>query len=724
MLGVFEHAGFGVRRLGSGGEVTVSLDIRPDELVQDRIGERDHLGAVAALRSVLSPSSIAVLGAARSDDIAAAVMANIEASGFEGEVLHVDRGSLMDLAINPELVIAAAGGEELLELATEAASSGARALLVLPAGGEEDGAMSPEQERRLLETLRESGLRMIGPGSLGVINSAPRVRLNATYSSADVRPGRLAIGSHAVAPGLGLLDHVAARQLGVSAFVSLGSRADVSTSDLLEWCGEDTRTGAVMLYVESFGDPRRFTRVAQRVSREKPILVMHGSDRARHTDRENQSQTAISVLGDEMFEAVLQHAGVLRFASAQEMLEAAELFESQPLTRGPQIGILSNSPAVARLGANACTSRALSVRGPENPLVLGPGAGPREYGAGIRRLLADPSVDALMVCYVDHPGGSGRAIMEAAAAACHERSKPAVACIVGADGGRVSSSAGSVPNFVFPESCAAALARAAERRAWLSRPLGERPSYVDIDTAAARALIDAILKQPPAGGWLEPEDLEVLLTTHGIRPAGTHRCGDVGRALAAAKAIGGPVALKADLGPPARASDIQAVLVGLQGHAAIRAGWRELQRRVEAAGHRWRGAIVQSLAGAGADILVGALSDPDLGTVLAVGLGGRRAGAGKATAFRPPPATDVEADELIDACEPAASELESFPGDTPLDRGALRELILRFALLVQTAPEITEADLNTIRCTTHGCAILDARMRIEPRRPIENIKTW
>jgi len=281
-----------------------------------------------------------------------------------------------------------------------------------------------------------------------------------------------------------------------------------------------------------------------------------------------------------------------------------------------------------------------------------------------------------------------------------------------------------IPNFLFPEACAAALARAAERRAWLSRPLGEPPRYGEINAEAARGLIDSVLEQRPAGGWLDQEEVEELLATHGVPLATAHRANNLRQALDAGTAIAGPVALKANLRAPARASEIHAVLLGLEGDDAITSGWEELGRCVRAAGQRWDGAIVQPLARPGADVLVGAVRDPDLGTVIAIGLGGRQAGYGKATAFRLPPVTDVEADELIDACGPVAAELANFPGRRPLDRAALRELILRFALLAQTVPELAEADLNTIRCTTHGCSVLDMRVRIEPLHAIERIKTW
>ncbi len=739
MLGVFEGAGFAVRRKGSFGELTVSLDITPTEAVLERIEQRDHFAAVAALRPILAPSSIAVAGAAATPgNTGRAVLANIVAGGFEGVVTPVNPAggvvcsmraarSLAELDVVPELVIIAAAGEELLEFAAEAAAAGARALLLVPAGPEDDGEASAEQQERLLEIVRGAGLRMVGPSSLGVLNTAAEVSLNATFSGASARPGGLAIGSHAVALGLGLLGHAEARQLGVSVLAALGSLADVSTNDLLEWCEEDKRTTVVMLYVETFGDPERFTRIAGAVSREKPILVVKGRHRAELARSMAGSQTAAALRGDAVVDALLRQAGVLRFRSGEELFDAAQLFESQPLPRGREIGIVSNSAGVATLAADACAARGLELSKASdapNPLLLGVGAGPDEYGAGVRELLGDAGIDALMVYYVDRYQGNPEAVLDAISAVSNGQGKPVVGSVVRSDGRLPASSGSGVPNFLFPESCAAVLACAAERRSWLSRPLGERPHYSDVNGTAARELIALFLAHQPGGGWLSLADAEALLATHGIPVAASHRCRGLEGAVAAAKEIGGPVALKADFAPPAHASEIDAVLLRLEGEEGVRSGWRELERRVQMAGREWTGAIVQRLVVPGADVLVGAFSDPDLGSVIAVGLGGRQAGFSETAGFRLPPTTDVEADELIDSSQGVTTELDGFPGAAALDREALRELILRFALLVREVPEIVEADLNTIRCTTNGCFVLDTRVRIERRGPVERVKTW
>jgi acyl-CoA synthetase (NDP forming)/ribosomal protein S18 acetylase RimI-like enzyme len=737
MLGVFQHAGFAVRRRSSFGELTVSLDITPTDAVRERIDERDHLAAVRSLRPILAPASVAVAGAAAvPGNVGRAVLANIIGGGFQGVVTPVHREggvvcsmraarSLADLEAAPDLVIIAAAGDELLEFAGDAAANGARALLVVPAGTEEDGVRPAGREGRLVEIVRGAGLRMVGPNSWGVLNTAEQVSLNMTVTGASVPAGGLAIGSQW--GGLGLLGQAAARQLGVSMFVSVGDRADVSTNDLLEFWEDDERTAAVLLYVETFGNPGHFTRIARRVSRKKPILALKGRRTAGLARSEPRSDTAAALRGDTVADALLHQAGVLRFRGGEELFDAAVFFESQPLPSGREIGIVSNSPRMATLGANACAARGLQVGQPgqaRNPLVLGISAGPGEYAASIRQLLGDAGIDALTVYYSDLLDGDPEAVLDAIRAVAAGQPKPVVASVVRSDGRLPARTGPGVPNFLFPESCAAVLASAAERREWLSRPLGEPQQYPDLDGAAARARIGALLDREPAGGWLSPDEAEALLATHGIPVAASIRCRDLERAVAVAGESGGPVALKADLAAPAHASDMGAVLPGLEGGSAVRSGWRELERRVAAAGREWTGAIVQALVPPGSDMLVGTVNDPDLGPVIAVGLGGLQARLTESAAFRLPPATDTEAEELIDSAKGVAAELNGLRGSAPLDREALRELILRFTLLLAEVPELVEADLNPVRCMTSGCLVLDMRLRIEHRRPTERVKTW
>jgi acetate---CoA ligase (ADP-forming) len=737
MLAVFRRAGFGVRNRLDFDELLVSLDIQPTAAVQEKIEERDHLGVIASLRPILAPASVAVVGASNEPGSRGGeLFANLIGGGFRGAAVPVNRServvrsvraarSLSELAEPPELVVVAVPDEEVLDVAAEAARIGARALLVVSRLADTAGQDTGRQ-RQLLEIVRSAGMRMVGPGTLGVLNNDASVSLRGTFAGAPVPAGRLAISSQSGAIGITLLGDAAARRLGLSSYASLGSRADVSTNDLLEYWEEDQATAAVILYVETFGNPEHFGRIARRVARRKPILAIKGRS-AQDPQTGARSHTAAALRGDALVDALLLQAGVMRFHSGEELFDTAEFFGTQSLPLGSRMGIVSNSGGVATLAADACGSRGLAVG---RSVVIGSRAGPGDYAASLRDLLAGQTIDAVMAYHVDLGGGDSQSVLAAISEAAAGQAKPVVASVLGSDGRRVPRHGDSVPNFRFPETCAGVLARAVERRQWLSRALGQRPEFDGIDAGSALARVAAWLDGHPSvgaqgdSGWLPVAESEALLATHQIPFVASQSCPDVERAVSAAAALGGPVVLKADFPPPAHAADVDAVLLGLQGQGAVRAGWQELERRCRAAGREWRGLSVQPLAGSGADVLLGALADPDLGQVMAIGLGGRRAGLGRDVVYRLLPVTDVDARELISASETLSIQLDGFRGSVPLDRLALQELILRFAALLRAVPELVEVDLNPVRCLPDGALVLDMRMRAERRPGAESVTRW
>jgi acyl-CoA synthetase (NDP forming) len=749
---VFSSTGFDVRRETAWGEAHLELDIRPTERLEERIAERYHRATVASLRPLLAPTSLAVIGAsAREDSVGGDLLRRIVAGGFAGVAAAVSRGggvvssmraapSAADLTDPPELAIVAVPAAEVLDAVVEAADAGARGVLVISAGfSDTDEPEGREREEALLEAVRARGVRLVGPNSLGLVNSDPAVDLAAVVGEAETRPGGLALSSQSGALGLALLGHAAARRLGIAAFVSLGNRADVSTNDLLEYWADDPRCTVLALYVESFGNPRRFSQVSRRVSRQKPILAVRGNRSA--VPAEAVSHTA-GALGDEAaVDALLRQAGVLRVESTEALFDAADLLERQPLPRKRCVGIVTNSGGLGRIASDACTTRhlELAVVGTEtvvrlgerlpdadrikNPVDLGVRAPLADYLAAVEELIADDGVDAVIVLHAGRSGLERAQGIEALERATAAAGKPVVACVVGPDGRLPEREAWTIPNYRFPEAAVRALALAADRRDWLSRALGQRPAFGDIDVERAHALAAGALEEL-GPGWLEIGRASELLRTHGLPVLPADRCESGEAAIAAATRIGGPVALKADAPPPARAGDIDAVLLGLDGEAAVRAGWEELERRVAAGGREWHGVLVQPLVDAGADVLVGALADPDLGPVVGVGMGGRQAGLAGDVAFALAPLTDVEVDELILSSAGVRAWLEGARGAAPLDRPALREVVLRFALLLEHVPEIAEVDLNPVRVMTTGATVLDARVRIAPRPEPRRAKTW
>ncbi|MEA2380844.1 MAG: hypothetical protein QOH72_815 [Solirubrobacteraceae bacterium] len=752
MLGVFSSAGFDVRRETAYGEAHLELDIRPSERFEERMAQRHHRAAVASLRPVLAPTSIAVVGAsAREGSLGAELLRRIVAGGFVGVASAVSRSagvvssmravpSTRDLPDPPELAIVSVPAAEVLAAVTEAADAGARGVLVVSAGfSDTDEPEGRVREEALLEAVRARGVRLVGPNSLGLVNSDPDVALHGLLGDVQARPGGLALSSQSGALGLALLGHAAARRLGIAAFVSLGNRADVSTNDLLEYWADDPRCTVLALYVESFGNPRRFSQVSRRVSRLKPILAVKGNRGQMPANAESHTASA---LGDEAaVDALLRQAGVLRVESTEALFDAAELFERQPLPLKRSVGIVTNSGGLGRIASDACTTRRLDLAVPgadtiarlaaalpnadriKNPVDLGVRAPLADYLTAVEALLEDDGVDAVIVVHAGRSGLERPQGLEALEVATAGADKPVLACIVGPDGRLPERERWTVPNYRFPEAAVRALALAADRRDWLSRPLGQRPDYDDVDAERAQAIAAAAL-EAGGGGWLEREQAAELLETHGVPLPPTVHCDAGEEAVAAAARLGGPIALRADFPPPARAGDVDAVLLGLEGGAAVRAGWEELERRVLASGREWGGALVQPLVAAGADVLVGAVADPDLGPVVGVGMGGRQAGLAGDVAFALVPLTDVEVDELLDSSSGVRTWLEGTRGAAPLDRPALREVVLRFALLLEHVPEIAEVDLNPVRVMASGATVLDLRVRVAPRPEPRRAKTW
>jgi acyl-CoA synthetase (NDP forming)/RimJ/RimL family protein N-acetyltransferase len=752
MLRVFSSAGFDVRRESAFGEAHVELDIRPSEQLAERIAARDHRAAVASLRAVLHPASVAVIGAsARPDSVGGALLHRVVAGGFQGVASPVSRGggvvasmravpSTVDLPDPPELAIVAVPADEVLDAVVDAVDRGARGVLVVSAGfSDTDEPAGREREEALLEAVRARGARLVGPNSLGVVVTDPEVALCGVIGDVDVRSGGLALSSQSGALGLALLGHAAARRLGIAAFVSLGNRADVSTNDLLEYWADDPRCEVLALYVESFGNPRRFAQISRRVSRQKPILAVKGN-RGR-LPASAASHTA-GALGDEAAaDALLRQAGVLRVESTEALFDTAELLERQPLPRGRRVGIVTNSGGLGRIASDACTTRRLELAIPaadtiarlserlpnadriKNPVDLGVRAPLQDYLDAVGALLGDDGVDAVLAVHAGRSGLEHAEGLEALERATAAADKPVVACAVGADGRLPERERWTVPNYRFPEAAVRALGLAADRRDWLSQPLGVRPAYEDVDAERVATLAAALLEDR-GPGWLDRGATADLLATHGLGVLpGAHA--DTGEAaVAAAARLGGPVVVKADFAPPARAGDVDAVLLGLDGGAAVRAGWDELERRVAASGREWSGVLVQPLAGPGADVLVGAVADPDLGPVVGVGMGGRQAGLSGDVAFGLAPLNDVEVDGLLSGSPGVQAWLEGLRGAAPLDRPALRELVLRFSLLLEHVPELAEVDLNPVRVMPAGATIVDARVRLAPRPEPRRAKTW
>ena len=575
MLSVFRDAGFEVSRTLGGGEVEVRFPIAPTEKFRARVEERDHVAVAASLRPFFAPATVAVIGASkRRGSIGGELFRNILAADFAGAAYPVNPAgeavagvraytTIGEIPDPVELAVICVPGGRVLEAAEAALRKGVPALCVISAGFAEVGSEGAERQAQLLSLVRAHGARLVGPNCLGI--AVPALGLNATFAPRALPPGRIAFSSQSGALGLALLEKASERGLGFSAFVSIGNKADVSSNDLLEWWEEDEDTDVVLLYLESFGNPQKFARVAGRVARRKPIVALKAGTSSAGA-RAASSHTAALAGSDAAVEALFHSAGVLRARNLEELVDVATLLSSQPLPKGRRVAVLTNAGGLGILCADACDAAGLEL--PE--LTRGDAAGARRRAAEAKRAsrtrstcsarrrerrtrrrsptscairASTPSIVLFVppvVAGADEVAAAIRETLE------RERSeKPVLAVVVSADGTpETLTEAGSpVATFAYPESAARALGIAAGRAEWLRRPAGSVPALDGVDRAAARRLVDAALASVRRR-LARPAATRDLLSAYGVPLVPEQVVADADEAVAAARSLGLPVVLK------------------------------------------------------------------------------------------------------------------------------------------------------------------------------------
>ena len=742
MLAVFRDAGFEVSRTLDGGEVEVRFPIAATQQFRARVEERDHVAVVASLRPFFAPASVAVVGASRRrGSIGGELFRNIIAADFAGAAYPVNRtgeavagvraySTIEDVPDPVDLAVICVPGSRVLESAEAALRQGVPALCVISAGFAEVGAEGAERQEQLLALVRAHGARLVGPNCLGI--AVPSIGLNATFAPRALPPGRIAFSSQSGALGLALLEKASERGLGFSAFVSIGNKADVSSNDLLEWWEEDEETDVVLLYLESFGNPQKFARVAGRVARRKPILALKAGT-SRAGARAASSHTAALAGSDAAVETLFRSAGVLRARSLEELVDVATLLSSQPLPQGRRVAVLTNAGGLGILCADACdaaglelpelaseTQRALAAVLPgeasvANPVDLLGSATGETYGHVLPHLLRDPGIDAVIALFVP-PVVAGADEVAAALrdALVQERSeKPVLAVVVSADGTPASlRDAGSpAATFAYPESAARALGLAARRAEWLRRPTGSVPALDDIEYATARRVVERTLESADEI-WLDAPALRELLTAYGIPLVPEQVVANADEAIAAARALGSPVVLKT-AAAGAHKTESGGVALNL-----------ETEREIRGAAERIGGPLlVQPMLTGGIELLAGVVQDPVFGPLVAFGPGGVLAELIGGADFRIAPLTDLDSDELVQGGK-AGRLVRGYRGGAAADAAALISLVHRLSQLAVDVPELAELDLNPVLATATGCVAVDARVRLRARPGLRSLKSW
>jgi acetyl coenzyme A synthetase (ADP forming)-like protein len=734
---VFADTGFELSRELEGGEIELRFPIAPTGELALRVETRDHVGVVASLRPFFAPRSLAVIGASRRrGSIGGELFRNILEADFDGAAYPINRNGESVAGVRaytaieelPELVdlaVICLPGTHVLDAAEGALRSGVRALCVISAGFAEMGSEGRDRQDRLLALVRAHGARLVGPNCLGI--AVPPIGLNATFAPRALPVGRIGFSSQSGALGLALLEKATERALGFSAFVSIGNKADVSSNDLLQWWEDDDSTDLVLLYLESFGNPRTFAQVARRVARRKPILALKAGVTAAGA-RAASSHTAALAGSDAAVEALFGQAGVLRARTLEELVDAAALLSSQPLPKGPRVGVITNAGGLGILCADACEAVGLELPtlAPEteqalaglvageaslaNPIDLLGSATAASYRAVIGPVLADPNVDALIVIFVP-PVVAGAEEVAAAirdAVAAFPREKPVVAVVVSAEGMPASlrETGSPVVALPYPESAARALALALERTRWLARPEGTLPALSGIDTNAARNVASGDDR------WLASDDLSALLGSYGIPLVPERVATSADEAVEAACELGFPAVVKTAT-PGAHKTDVGGVALDLRDEAAVRAAVPRIGAPV----------IVQPFLRGGTELLAGVVQDPVFGPLVAFGPGGAMAELVGEASFRLAPLTDLDAEELVHAGK-AGRLVAGFRGAPPADAAALADLLLRLGRLAADLPEIAELDLNPILAGPDGCVAVDARVRVGAPAAPHRVKGW
>jgi acetyl coenzyme A synthetase (ADP forming)-like protein len=730
MLQVFLGAGFDVTGESSEGEVEVSFPIAPTEAFRERVDERDHAAVVASLEPFFAPASVAVLGAsARPGSIGGTVLRNIAEGGYEGRLYAVNRAgenvdgvpgfaSVDDLPETVDLAVVCLPAEVVREGAEQALERGTRALCVISAGFAEVGPDGAAREAELLATVRAHGARMIGPNCLGLSAAGPR--LNATFAPRAFPPGSISFASQSGALGLVLLEEANERGLGFSAFVSVGNKADVSSNDLLEFWEEDADTALVLLYLESFGNPRKFGRLARRVSGRKPVLALK-SGVSRAGARAAASHTAALAGSEAAVDALFHEAGVIRSGSVEELLEVATVLAREPLPQGRRVAVLTNAGGLGILCADACDAEGLELAAlgdstreelarllpaaasVANPVDVLGSATPELFEAAVPLLLGDPEVDAVIVLFVPAAEVTAEGVADAVERGAAGGKKPVV---------RVLMAERRPPgSLAYPDSAARALARAAERAEWLRRPVGSVPALADVDEAAARTIVESALSRAD-DTWLTPEETRSLLQAYAIPVPAERVATTAGEAVEAAREIGLPVVVKSAV-PGAHKTETGGVALDLRDEAAVADAAERIAPPV----------LVQEMARGDAELLAGIVQDPVFGPLVAFGPGGVLAELIGEAVFRIAPLTDVDAEELV-ARGKAGRLVAGFRGKPPLDTDALTRLLHGLSQLAVAFPAVAELDLNPIVARPDGCVAVDARVRVRRAEARPTLKTW
>ncbi len=746
MLEVFARSGFHVARTVEGGIVHVSFPTAETPEYRVAVETRERQAVAQSIRPFFYPRAVAVVGASnRPNTVGNALVKNLKECGFRGALypIHPREDRIEGLPVyrkvseapGPvDLAVIAVPAAAVEEVVTDCARAHVRAVVVISAGFGESSAEGREREQRLRQLVRGSGMRMVGPNCMGLLNTDPEVSLNATFAPTFPPRGNISMLSQSGALGLAILDTVRTLDVGIATFVSVGNKADVSGNDLLWYWLDDPSTKVILLYLESFGNPRKFARIAPVVAREKPIVAVKSGRSAAGTRAAASHSAALASL-DVAVDALFEQAGVIRTDTLEELFDVAALLSTQPVPPGPRVGVVTNAGGPGILLADACEAHGLTL--PElsaqtrsalaeflppqaslaNPVDIIASATPEQFERSLELVGKDPNIDCVVAIFIplfltqveETAAAIARAVGRIPA------HKPALNVFLSSRGiprELARGPRGPLPSFRFPEDAARALAKAYRYRRWRERPRGQELRLDRFAENTIRAVVDRVVAHATEPIWVDEHDTSLLLRAAGIRVAAgeTVPCE---QAVEAAERLGYPLVVKAQLPGLLHKTEVGGVVMNLFAPEQVEAAVAEM--RAQLAEHGWalERVLVQRQIVGGHEAMVGVVTDPTFGPLVVCGLGGVLVELLRDVCFRLTPVTDLDAREMIESLR-TAPLLSGYRGMPAGDKDAFAELIQRVSALVELVPELRELDLNPVKVLPpgEGVVVVDARLRL------------
>jgi acetyl coenzyme A synthetase (ADP forming)-like protein len=746
IMDYIRELGFPIRSSILPGKIRVVFPTSVTHAALEAFEQQDSKTPTAAVGHFFTPRSIAVIGASREKgSIGGELFRNLIEADFNGPVYPVNRAatvvqsvaayrSVLECPGLVDLAFIVVPARFVAKVARQCAKKGVRALVVISSGFAEIGAEGAELQKRLVKICRDSGMRMIGPNCMGIINTDPKVSLNGQFAGYKAIPGKIGFWSQSGALGIAVIDLANRLGIGLAEFVSAGNRADVSGNDIVQYWENNDNIELILLYIESFGDSRRFARLAKRVTRKKPIVAVK-SGRSAAGFRATQSHTgALVAASDVTVDALFRESGVIRTDSLDEMFDVAALLSTQPVPKGNKVAIITNAGGAGILAADACESLGLRVSelslqtqkqlrkfllpiaSTKNPVDMSGAATPVDYANAIQAVAVDEEVDSLMVIYIppleEEPGQVASEILRGARGV--GRRLPILSTFMASKGvsGELSDGTIRIPSYPFPELAAQALARVTDYGSWLKSPKGFRPNFA-VRRSEASAMVAMALGAKK--DWLSPVDTDAFLKCYGIPVVRSIQTDSPEHAANAARAFSGKVAVKVIAPGLLHRTDAGAVKVGLAA-SEVEEVAKEMSDRLRRNGFVVNGFLVQEMVYGGVEMFVGATHDQTFGPLIACGAGGTLIEMIRDVSVGLVPLTKQDAERMVRSLK-TYPLLDGYRGAPKCDVGALEETILRLGQMVEEIPEVAELDLNPLMVLQdgEGAVVVDARIRVAER---------